>query len=295
MQLYRNIKYLLSHPIGRKNKLKSLSNWLKWQVTQKILQRPVLMPFIGDSTFLVRKSMTGATGNIYSGLHEFEEMAFLLHFLDKEDVFFDVGANVGSYTILASKVIGAISCSFEPSPVTFHHLENNIFLNRIQNKVFLFNKGVGAEKGSMQFSVNQDTINHIVLDGQEESITVEITTLDQHSTEQNLIPNLIKVDVEGFETEVIRGANSLLKNEKLQAVILELNGSGSRYGFDEDAIHKKMIDSGFKAYRYLPFNRKLEIRENRSFHGNTIYINQIELVQKRINNAPYFEALGVRF
>ena len=295
MSIYRNIKYLLTHPIGRKNKLKSLSNWLKWQVSQRILKRPIMMPFMGDSLFLVSKGMTGATGNIYSGLHEFEEMAFLLHFLNKDDVFFDVGANVGSYSILASKVIGATSCSFEPSPSTFKHLENNIFLNRIQNKASLFNKGVGAEKGSIQFSINQDTINHIVLDDKEESIEVEITTLDQHSIEQNLIPNLIKIDVEGFETEVIRGASSTLNNKQLQAVIMELNGSGSRYGFDEDAIHKKMLDYGFKAYCYKPFDRKLVLREDRSFHGNTIYINQLELVQKRIKSASYFEALGVQF
>ncbi len=295
MQLYKNLKYLLRHPIGSRSKLKSLAIFLRWQVAQKILKRPVLMPFIGDSTFLVSKGMTGATGNIYSGLHEFEEMAFLLHFLKKEDVFFDVGANVGSYTILASKVIGALTCSFEPSPSTFKHLENNIFLNRIQKKTLLFNQGVGAEKGSMQFSMNQDTINHIVLNSQEEAIPIEINTLDHCVAEQKLVPKLIKIDVEGFETEVIRGSSSLLKNHQLQAVIMELNGSGGRYGFDEDAIHQKMIAEDFEAYHYSPFDRKLNPRKERSFHGNTIYLREVDIVKKRLENAPYFEALGVRF
>jgi hypothetical protein len=49
--------------------------------------------------------MTGATGNLYVGLHEFEEMAFLLHFLRPGDLFADVGANVGSYTILAAVAV----------------------------------------------------------------------------------------------------------------------------------------------------------------------------------------------
>lgn len=295
MRAYKNIKHLLKHPISAKSKLKSLTYLFRWQIAQKILKRPVLMSFIGDSIFLVSKGMTGATGNIYSGLHEFEEMAFLLHFLKEEDVFFDVGANVGSYTILASKVIGAITCSFEPSPKTFQHLENNVFLNRIQKKVFLFNQGVGAEKGSMRFSMNQDTINHVVLNSNEESIPIEINTLDHCAAEQKLFPKLIKIDVEGFETEVIRGASSLLKNPNLQAVIMELNGSGGRYGFDEDTIHQKMIDTGFKSYNYAPFHRKLKERAERSFHGNTIYIRDAFTAKEAIKKAPYFQSLGVKF
>ena len=294
MQLYKNIKHLLSHPIGRRIKLKSLASFFKWQFAQKILQNPALMPFIEDSVFLVKKGMTGATGNIYSGLHEFDEMSFLLHFLKKEDVFFDVGANVGSYTILASKVIGAISCSFEPSTSTFKHLEDNVFLNRIQEKALILNKGVGAEKGYIRFSINQDTINHVVLNEKEESISIEITTLDQHIEEQKIIPTLIKIDVEGFESEVIRGADSLLLDQTLQAVVMELNGSGERYGFDEEAIHQKMLSSGFKAYKYEPFDRKLELRKERSLHGNTIYIKDFNQAIERLKEARYFEVMGVK-
>ncbi len=58
--------------------------------------------------------MTGATGNIYAGLHEFDDMAFFLHLLRPEDMFADVGSNIGSYTILASGVVGAKSVAFEP-------------------------------------------------------------------------------------------------------------------------------------------------------------------------------------
>lgn len=295
MRLYKNIQHLLKHPIGKRKKLKSVSNLLRWQLAQKILKKPVLMPFIENSQFLVNKGMTGATGNIYSGLHEFEEMAFLLHLLREEDVFFDIGANVGSYTLLSSKVVGATTHSFEPSPSTFGHLENNIFLNRIQSKAFAFNEGIGGEKGSMKFSVNQDTINHIVLNEIEESIEVQINTLDQHTAEHKLVPNLIKVDVEGFETEVIRGADSLLRNNDFKAMIIELNGSGGRYGFDEDAIHRKVLELEFKAYHYQPFERKLMARDERSFHGNTIYIKDLDFVNQRLATARNFEVLGVPF
>lgn len=79
--------------------------------------------------------MTGATGNIYTGLHEFIDMAFCLHLLRPGDLFIDVGANVGSYTILASKVVGANSFTLEPVPETFKRLKRNININDIVSLV----------------------------------------------------------------------------------------------------------------------------------------------------------------
>lgn len=72
---------------------------------------------------------------IYMGLHEFENMAFLLHFLRKEDLFFDIGADIGSYTILASGHVGAHTFAFEPIPSTFQSLANNVAINRINDSV----------------------------------------------------------------------------------------------------------------------------------------------------------------
>ena len=62
--------------------------------------------------------MTGATGNVYCGLHEFEDMALVLHALRPRDLFVDVGANVGSYTVLGgqpARVALASNPSLEPS------------------------------------------------------------------------------------------------------------------------------------------------------------------------------------
>ncbi len=68
-------------------------------------QDEVIVHWIGGTRLAARRGMTGLTGNIYAGLHEFADMAFLLHFLRPSDLFADVGANVGSYTILASGVV----------------------------------------------------------------------------------------------------------------------------------------------------------------------------------------------
>ena len=67
-----------------------------------MLNRKIIVPWVGDSRFITGSGETGLTGNIYVGFHEYEEMLFLLHALQPTDTFVDVGANVGEYTILAS-------------------------------------------------------------------------------------------------------------------------------------------------------------------------------------------------
>ena len=84
---------------------------------------------MNNARVVVRTGETGFTGNIYCGLDEFQDMAFLLHALRKEDLFVDIGANVGSYTLLACSAIGAKGYCVEPVPSTYHRLMVNIRYN----------------------------------------------------------------------------------------------------------------------------------------------------------------------
>src|SRR5208337_4657605 len=68
-----------------------------WQAASR-LQETIEYEWVSGSKLLVKNGMTGATGNIYCGLHEFADLAFLLHLLRPGDLFVDVGANIGSYT-----------------------------------------------------------------------------------------------------------------------------------------------------------------------------------------------------
>ena len=97
-------------------------------------------------------------------------------------------------------------------------------------------------------------------------------------------PILLKIDVEGFETEVIKGADTTLLNKSLKAIIIELNGSGQRYGYDERQIHNKLLEHGFKPYNYNPKTRQLMELETFGTH-NTIYLRDKEYVEERIKSA----------
>ena len=282
--IIRTFRFIHSHPLAKKHKLLAIKNFTFWQLKSRFYPGFIKIPFIENTFVWARRGLTGITGNIYTGLHEFQDMFFLLHFLKESDMFFDVGANVGSYTILASGVKKAKTISFEPIPGTFQILQKNIELNNLSSLVILENIGVGAKQGYLHFTTNQDTSNHIISENEKnnESTAIPVCNLDSFYPE--FTPALLKIDVEGFETEVLNGAMNLLKDPNLKAIIIELNGSGGRYGYNEINIHNKLLGLSFRPYTYDPFKRALTLLSNYG-NLNTIYLRDERSVKNRIGSS----------
>ena len=123
-------------------------------------------------------------------------------------------------------------------------------------------------------------------------ISVNQSTLDE---ELDGAPLCIKIDVEGYETPTLQGGLNTLKNKALCAVIMELNGSGNRYGYDEGKIPGLMSSYGFKPYAYKPFERKLINLKGKNTIGtnNTLFIRDRAFIQQRIKTARGIKAHGV--
>jgi FkbM family methyltransferase len=270
----------------------ALWRFIRWQINTRLNPYPVVFSFTENSRLLVWKGLTGATGNVYCGLHEFEDMGFLLHFLRPDELFIDIGANIGSYTILAVAEVKARSISIEPVPETFKNLVQNIKINNIESSVSALNIGIGRTKTVLKFTQNLDTTNHVVADDFENGIEVPIQTLDSICNGQE--PSILKIDVEGFEAEVIYGGKSVLGNKSLKAIIIELNGSGRRYGYNDSSIHQSLKEFGFQPCRYDPFKRTLETTESFGQH-NTIYVREIAFVRDRLSKARPFIVQGKEF
>jgi FkbM family methyltransferase len=287
--LLNTIHGILSHPLSRHDKIGGLVRWLRWQIGSRLAPGPIAVPFVNDAMLLVRPGMTGATGNVYCGLHEFEDMAFVLHLLRSNDVFVDVGANIGSYTVLASAAIGAHTVSIEPLNEAFQDLLRNIHLNGIQDRVTALKIGIGAEQGVLRFTSELDTTNHVVGEREMTRDRVDVPSNTLDSVVAELQPRLIKIDVEGFEHNVISGATNVLSRESLYAVIVELNGSGKRYGFDDMLVHKRMLEYGFNVFSYAPHTRTLCRRDSSLKDGNTLYIRDVDAVERRLSSAAPFK------
>jgi FkbM family methyltransferase len=285
---------LLSHPLNKHRKATAFRRWLAWKIAGNLVPGPVIFKFVNDAMLIVEPGLNGATCNLYTGIYEFEDMSFALHLLREEDLFVDVGANIGSYTVLAAAVGGANSISIEPVPSAFAHLMRNINLNGVRAKVDARNLAVGSKAGSIKFTSAQDSVNHVVAEDEmweDGVIEVEVRTLDEIVGQSH--PTLIKIDVEGYEPEVIAGAADTLAQDSLLAVIVELNGSCRRYGYDEAEVHRKMVDYGFAPFTYSPFDRELKPLHGKSVLGdNTLYIRHAESIRERLRTASGFHVNG---
>lgn len=291
MPLLKTLKFIVSHPISSKNKYKSLTRFFLWQFRCLFTDKPKLYRFCEKSKLLMRKGLSGATGNLYCGLQDFEEMGFLLHFLRPKDLFVDVGANIGSYTVLASSEVGTCTIAVEPVPSTFRILKENIKSNSIEKKVTALNIAFAGKAGTLNITPDLGTCNYIVNDDNHSNISIFANTFDD--VVKIDCNTLVKIDVEGYETEVLNGMSQSLKSKKLKAIIIELMGSGERYGYDESKIHEKLISLGFVPYAYKPFERNL-IKLNSYADGNTIYIKDFNFVLDRVMSSRTIKILDVR-
>ena len=259
--------------------------YARWQIESR-LSNEVEFKWIEGAKLIVRNGMTGATGNIYCGLHEFADMAFLLDLLRPGDLFVDAGANIGSYTVLASAVCGARSVAIEPDPLTMASLKRNIEVNDVADRITAVEAALGSRAGFTWFSVGQDTTNRVVKEGGSDTHEVKVRTFDEILA--GLDPVLIKIDVEGYEPEVIAGAFETLRNASLLAILIETVG---------DSVGAELEATGFHHAFYDPFTRVLSSFDGRSSGlgpGNSLFVRDFDICRKRAEGAPLRSVLGQR-
>jgi hypothetical protein len=100
--------------------------------------------------------------------------------------------------------------------------------------------------------------------------------------------------VEGYESNVLSGSKLILANPDLKAIIIELNGSGERYGFKDNDIDQELRSLGFKPHLYDPFLRILTQKDSFG-NKNTIYIRDSEFISARILSSRKYTVFGLEF
>jgi FkbM family methyltransferase len=169
------------------------------------------------------------------GMFEKAECKFVTNFLKQGMIFFDIGANLGQYTLFGAKRVGNNGRvhSFEPSSRMFSELKFNVELNNLSNICILNNVAVSEKEGTAKLSKyepggevfgslgNQnwaESSKSII--GHEEVRTI---ILDKYIKEHNINHiDLIKMDIEGAELLALRGAYQLLHQAKAPTIILEI-------------------------------------------------------------------------
>ena len=289
MALSELLSFVWNHPLNSTDRIAALGRVARWQMASRLLAGPIALPFVEGTSLFASRGMTGATGNWYCGLDEVRDMAFVLHMLRLGEPFLDVGANVGSYTVLAAGAVGAQVTSVEPIPRTFKHLQQNVVLNGLAGTVIAWRGGLSDSSGTLRFTTDLGAVNHVLGEGEREpAVEVAVRTLDD--LVGVTVPTLIKIDVEGYERPVLMGAARTLADSRLLAVVMETNGSGARYGVADDELTTFMAHHGFAPYTYDPFERRLVVPVSRG--SNTIFIRDTEAVAGRLRTARRYRLVN---
>ena len=286
--LTRFLKAMRAHELARSRQSVAIARFATLQVRTRWSGGPILVPFVGATRIFVGAGYTGANGNYYWGLHEFADMAFVLHYLRPDDLFVDVGANVGSYTLLASGAVGTRTIAFEPVPQTLARLRANCDANGLDLKVDIREVCVGAGIGTVAFSTNADTMNSIVPYGDmRPSIQVPLRPLDAEIKDS---PTLIKIDAEGSDDDVLAGAAALLCGQRPLALLVETLGGGA-FGCDENQSAKKLAQLGFVRCGYDPRTRTIE-PTSATPANNYLFIRGMAFARTRVASAQRFDLNG---
>ena len=187
------------------------------------------------------------------GQDPFQDMSYFLSDVT-EPMFFDVGANVGQTLLRVNwNLPDAFVHAFEPSPSTFVQLENNCKKLGMRN-VRTWNVGAGSSKGTLALLENEQSYMSSFLPpgelctGQLKKQTdVDVITLDEFAQEQN-IPyiHVLKSDTQGYDFEVLKGAEQLMHENKIGLVYFEFIFSEQYKGIPSfDEVFRFLKDRNF--------------------------------------------------
>jgi FkbM family methyltransferase len=249
---------------------------------QKIIQRaPVRFraPIFSSLNLLSSKGKTKACVNgLYTWLdlkesiqrsmfldaYEPTQTAWFKECVGKGDVFVDVGANFGHYTSLASSIVGNEGhvYAFEPSAKANETIENMIALSKVNN-ITLVKAAVGKEKGvvTLYLPDTQELHSPSIMKSDDKFIPVEIpvVSLDEYASEHKIDTiKLMKIDVEGYEPNVLDGMTRLLQEKRVKNVFCEFNS----WWLEQNNCTTKMlfdrfINAGFRVHKQTPLQENL--------------------------------------
>jgi FkbM family methyltransferase len=155
-----------------------------------------------------------------SAEHEPAPWHLLMNETRTDDTIADVGANIGMYTLPWAKRLGPAGrvVAFEPDTAMFNLLKENVALNKVADRVQLVKAAVGADNHSRFLCAGIEALCYVSVQQAPNSVSVEGISLDQFFSRQPF--NILKIDVEGFEEEVLKGALGVLSSSSSTARLL---------------------------------------------------------------------------
>ena len=182
---------------------------------------------------------------------ELAVLSDLLKEIRSDDVFYDIGADAGLYTVLvATKVPPECLISFEPHPLRRESLQRNLERNSVEATIRT--EALGNKSGSVKLSyaLHTDETNEMAETGLE-GFSVEVNRADNLIPEELPPPNVVKIDVEGAELSVLKGFGNILNDSSCRVIYIEVHDKITNFGGNKRELISLLNQNGYKIREML--------------------------------------------
>ena len=168
--------------------------------------------------------------------------------------FFDIGAHFGQFSLIAALEVGSNGSvhAFEPGPSQFRYLKHNVAANSLENIVRANELALGKAKGTVGFAEVQggNLAASFIAEAADQTTQVEMTTIDSYCDENRIEAiDAIKIDVEGVELDVFKGAAETLSKNLPTFIAYENDDKHcKRYGYESSDLHELIFSYGYRIF-----------------------------------------------
>ena len=213
-------------------------------------------------------------GFLYKSEKEKQSIEILLQKIDKKTIFFDIGANIGIYSLIMAKEKNCKTYSFEPVKKTQELLQQNIRLNKLDNKISIEPYGLSNKDDTVFITNTLGGRNHIT-NHKKNTEKIIVKKLDSYIKQGRRENTVLKIDVEGHEMNVLEGGLKFIKKYKPKILVeIELKHTT-----------KEKIKNTFNILDNLDYNCLYVLTNKKKYKYN---VNKFDENLNRGNNF-YFE------
>lgn len=220
---------------------------------------------------------------------DWEEYNFIKDILKHNDIVFDVGANVGLYTLwISNYTLPECIHSFEPDSKNYYYLDANIKLNNLENFIHLNKLGIAEKCGTLFLTQGDDVKNHLSFEDNPGVEKIEVISIDEYCIINSINKiKYLKLDIEGFELSALKGADKLLSNGLIDIIQLEINSALVHSGVSVFEVLEYLGSKGYELCIFSVLKRqivKVTFSENRENYLAIKNIKNINMELKSLYN-----------
>jgi FkbM family methyltransferase len=251
------IRLALEDPANAAQKSKTRARVLRFHLASNLFHRPTAFPVGNHSRILVDPKFPSTLKALTSRTPDGKNMRAWGRVLSRGDVFIDVGANAGLYSVMAADM-GCRVVSVEPFPECRRALVANQFLNGFEFEIVpaaLASDTLIERSGRTMFLTDdKGPRNHLLLNDGTKGVQVPVMTLDEVIDEKvgpDEVVTGVKVDVEGAELLVLEGAVRAIGEGRVKWIQLEYNNLARANGFaqDRNSTREFLLDHKYRIFR----------------------------------------------